>query len=484
MNLYLNMNDEFFLEFVSQVEKEKTFLVVNNSIQKKIKNKEYYIFLENDFFNLEYLESKTQKLDIYLSEAEILSYSDVESMFYQIIDRLSYISISNQIQRDIFLLNLLFWNNFLIVNKIKKIFINNSPHFGWDNIVYEIAKKNNIKVSYIERTFIKNSVILNHDYKKMYKVPSDYLENNNLSELKKYPIIDKLYEESVWSKASKDINSRVINKKKSFIKNIVLFILRNINLYILFSKNPPSAIYLNPSLRNKPFYLVFKNFLETNKTEKLKQYYESLCVHYESKKKYIYFALHFQPERTTMPLGGVFANQLYALKILSESMPDDWIIYVKEHPRQFDKTMLLLKHKHYRSINFYDSLKKISKVQILSIEENNNTLIKNANLTASISGSTVWEGLLQGVPGLVFGNPWYSPCNSCFIIKSSSDIINIFNKYKLLSSERVLTDLYKFIIFMEKDFIISSNSYGYAQKSDIKIDEQLNNLVNAYLKEN
>ena len=51
---------------------------------------------------------------------------------------------------------------------------------------------------------------------------------------------------------------------------------------------------------------------------------------------FLLFALHFQPERSTMPEGGIFNDQILALKLLSQNIPDNFIIYVKEHPRQFD----------------------------------------------------------------------------------------------------------------------------------------------------
>ncbi len=76
--------------------------------------------------------------------------------------------------------------------------------------------------------------------------------------------------------------------------------------------------------------------------------------------KYIFFPLHYQPEKNTSPLGGVFENQLLAVKILSEAVPENWIIYVKEHPRQFSYVM---RQRHYRDIDYYEKLLGIPKVQ-------------------------------------------------------------------------------------------------------------------------
>ena len=40
----------------------------------------------------------------------------------------------------------------------------------------------------------------------------------------------------------------------------------------------------------------------------------------------LFFAMHFQPERTTLPLGGAFNEQYNAINILSKSIPPDWVI--------------------------------------------------------------------------------------------------------------------------------------------------------------
>ena len=55
-------------------------------------------------------------------------------------------------------------------------------------------------------------------------------------------------------------------------------------------------------------------------------------------KKYIYFLLPYQPESTLVPQGGKFYDVFMAISLISENIPNDWKILVKEHPAQYIKT--------------------------------------------------------------------------------------------------------------------------------------------------
>ena len=71
--------------------------------------------------------------------------------------------------------------------------------------------------------------------------------------------------------------------------------------------------------------------------------------------RFIYFALHFQPERSTMPEGGIFSDQFKAIKVLSKAVDNQTLIYVKEHPRQIDLYPDLRRF-NFRSIKFYKKI--------------------------------------------------------------------------------------------------------------------------------
>ena len=131
-------------------------------------------------------------------------------------------------------------------------------------------------------------------------------------------------------------------------------------------------------------------------------YRKSMSVHIRTnislERKYVYFPLHLQPELTTSALGGIYADQLLALERLAEMLPSDWVIYVKENPKQTEMQ---------RDKVFFQRIAALSNVNIVPMQTNSMELIRSAQFVATITGTAGWEAISVGKKVLVFGLPWY-----------------------------------------------------------------------------
>jgi hypothetical protein len=114
--------------------------------------------------------------------------------------------------------------------------------------------------------------------------------------------------------------------------------------------------------------------------------------------RYVYFPLHLQPELTTAAQGGVYADQLLAVEVLSAWVPKGCAIYLKENPKQTEKQ---------RGPHFYQRLRALPNVRLLGRQESSADLIRNSVGVATITGTAGWEALFYGKPVLVFGAAWY-----------------------------------------------------------------------------
>ena len=135
-------------------------------------------------------------------------------------------------------------------------------------------------------------------------------------------------------------------------------------------------------------------------------------------KKYVYFPLHLQPEATTAFYGGVFCDQALALELLSKKLPEDWVIYVKENPKQTE---------FMRDEAFFARLKQIDNLQVTPWNENTFKLIENSRFVATITGTAGWEAICGGKPALVFGKAWYQNFEGAFKWHNDLDLREIAN---------------------------------------------------------
>lgn len=119
---------------------------------------------------------------------------------------------------------------------------------------------------------------------------------------------------------------------------------------------------------------------------------------FDPTEKYVYVSLHMQPELATDLLGGRYADQLLLIEELVRTLPDDVVIYAKEHPQQ---------KKNFRDPSYFERLKQIPRVRYLPPEVSPFELIAGSQAVVAISGTVGWEALQMGKPVLCFGAGWY-----------------------------------------------------------------------------
>ena len=150
---------------------------------------------------------------------------------------------------------------------------------------------------------------------------------------------------------------------------------------------------------------ILKNILYIRR---LKGFYNSISVKLNVSKKYIFYALHFDPEANTMSRTRL-NNQLTIIRQLSQSIPKGWVLYIKEHPGQFKMSntgawyYLISIHK-YRTKTFYREILKFDNVKFLKLDTKSQDVIKTAEGVSTIVGSVTPEALSLNKPLILFGH--------------------------------------------------------------------------------
>lgn len=123
--------------------------------------------------------------------------------------------------------------------------------------------------------------------------------------------------------------------------------------------------------------------------------------------RFVYFPLHYEPERTTTPDGGYFNDQFRTISLLRYLLPPDVALVVKEHPSTFNPFMRGDVGRHPRH---YAALSAIKGVHLLPHTHSSADLLRSCEGVATITGTVALEASALGKPSVVFGNPWFAGC--------------------------------------------------------------------------
>lgn len=321
--------------------------------------------------------------------------------------------------------------------KIDLYIISRAPHIGIDFIKCLVAKELNIKTLILEQTLFSNRF---HYYWDIY----DYGEFKTCESL--YPI----EKEKIESTFEMDL-FYMKSSKPSFIKkvrtSIPYFLARN---FILTRKGKLCTIL------NTHYY---------NQYRKSKKKLSIPEVDYS--KKYVYFALHLQPEKTTSSWGGLFNDQLLAIERLSSMIPDDWLIYVKENPIQGF---------FMRGEWFYKRLSMIPKTIMVPDGTNTYKLLAGCQFVSTITGTVGWEAIKGGKNVLTFGwGVWYKNFPGVFNYKPGLDAQSIA---KNIIDHQLLEEQFA---MLKSKMALGVTYKGFDEIVDsFKIEENIKVLVDSF----
>tara|TARA_Y200000002_G_C22673755_1_gene661192 strand:- start:531 stop:2030 length:1500 start_codon:yes stop_codon:yes gene_type:complete len=459
--------------------------VLVTEFQKKIDdNFKCEQIIEQDLFKNSFFLSKISSYNLEIDKEFLKKSKNYFHLFASSYDRIQPIPNAVYNLNNIFQKQLIFFKNFIEINKINEVFFINTPHYPSSISIYIVAKLLNVNTIIQQRTDIDSLFFLRKDidnFSALYQI-----DNENTA-LKKH--IDKYFKynniHSIFTSLGIKKNNLTINLFNSkifkyFIITKNIFIILYSDLFLRLFGIKKKDINYSSDMGN-----YYENNLKITLI-KIKRIFDSfnlykhLCtISVEPKldENFLLFALHFQPERSTMPEGGIFNDQILALKLLSQNIPDNFIIYVKEHPRQFDIFPQLSK-RHYRNKEYYNEINNIPKVKILHPFQNLENLILNAKFISTITGSVGIEAIKKNKPCIIFSQTWYMKHPLSYLANHSKDLQNIFLNTSYLNIPK--TNHNKFINYIKKYLFFSSDGKLNINKNNL--NTYSNNLSNELIK--
>lgn len=118
---------------------------------------------------------------------------------------------------------------------------------------------------------------------------------------------------------------------------------------------------------------------------------------------FVYVPLHYQPERTTLPQGRMYADQeLMVQRLARVAAQRSARLLVREHPSTF-----LLGGPCWRNEAMYQRLAAIPGVVLGSVDVDPFGLVDRSLAIATVTGTVALEAVARGKPVIVFGAPTY-----------------------------------------------------------------------------
>lgn len=267
-------------------------------------------------------------------------------------------------------------------------------------LLYQIAKKRNIKVYVVLPTCLKDKFILSESYDTF--TDADVMYKNNFSQQKK----NKFYEEAVeylkiFRKQPMPYNLDATPQKQPLLRTQQLKFLMPKNLIVSLKWLVHLVWeYFSTDYKDDYSYISPWSYFKDRVKRKTRNLIgnNDLYDEFKPNENFVFYPLHYEPEISLLLQAPHATDQIHIIKQIARSLPIDYKLYVKEHP------LMVI----YRPRSYYKELKKIPNVVLLNPNIPSWNIIPNAKLITTITGSAGWEGLMLKKPVITFGNQTYN----------------------------------------------------------------------------
>ena len=511
--------DDFYIDVIEKLHKDHNwnpvYWVTGNSSPHKILAAKYHgVILQN---STDAVKCKVPYKGVHeykvIDSSVILKYSEYESIAIQMMDRMDPEGTFLYHERKRHYYDLLsHWIHTVDRLNVDLVLFSEIPHMIYDYILYAVCKEQRITTIMFSPLALFGVVIPMNDfnygnveieraYKRLKtetkkesrtfslekKFSDSLLDMRNEYSVAKPKYISVLDEKTIGLVDKKKLN-RILHVHKYFyyLLHTLRFFYRKLSYHFkgILNIGQRSECYLHRKgttardggLNSREWYLY--KLRAYWKKKGLLKFYNEIVRPPNYMKPYIFMALHYQPEATTSPFGGLYSDQLYVIRMISENLPKGWILYVKEN-----KSQLSLRNQHgerSRDITFYKEINKLPNVSFVPLVEDQFKLIDNSKAVVSVNGSVGWEAIVRGKPSIVFSPSWYSEFEHVYNIVTVKHLKLAFDEINAgveIDQNNVKTFLYA---LQEVAFT------GYTNKLNMiiaKIDKEENvvNFTNAIL---
>jgi hypothetical protein len=143
-----------------------------------------------------------------------------------------------------------------------------------------------------------------------------------------------------------------------------------------------------------------------------RRFYTSIQANELNSRRYVYLALHKEPELAINLQAPGWRNQKNLIAMLSAALPFGYELLVREHRFNLGR----------RGSDYYRVIRNYPNVVLIDALDDQFKYVQNADLIVTDNGSTGWEGLLFSKPVICLAESFYSHAGLGRRVSNPSDI--------------------------------------------------------------
>ena len=294
-----------------------------------------------------------------------------------------------------------------IINEIKPdIFLTLETALRPHHFFYLLCKAKGVKILMLNAANWGDYCYISEEYHRLTNFKE--LFENRSSQSVKFESLQELLEKNIRSKKHTKFfavqQKNKISRIKAILETLLLSDESTRKSHYTYYGRTKSKIILNEILiRSKRYFR--KKFIDKNFLYKI-----------PDNKKFIFFPLQQEPERSLLISTPDYIDQLKTIDLILKSIPENYILVVKEHPTQGPP------NRDWRKISDYKSLLANPKIKLIHPSVDAKNIIKKSSLVISVSGTISLESSFFNIPSITFANNDYPLIKSISKMNSISDL--------------------------------------------------------------
>lgn len=460
--------------FICQVpEREANWINYYDKLYSKEKELDVFVFSTLDYYLLKREVSTKNKKNIYnyvecskkyqekyknISNEEIFLRKkrleekyEIPFNFIEKADR--YINNKSQIEinRNMVILTEFLLENIFKTKKYTKIVGEVASTFNL--ICYFLAKKYNIEYLFFWHGRMKNKIAIDDLEGNRKGLKEKFLEllNRNLTEYEEKILKDYYENIAISMTPIYEKLNRKLDKSFNWIKAYAKSKIRKLYFEMITYKQDKEYALLRPKKLKERIKDFIKILNLTSKEKKVS--FDSL----DKKDKYLLFPLHVQPEVTTLVFAQEYVDQINTILKIINYLPEDFYLYVKEHPSMFK----------YRNLKDYKELKKNPKIKLISPQVSMKDLISFSEGVITLTGTAGYEAILLDKPVYLLGKVFYQIYPNVYKIKKIEEL----SKFILEKKEKIIPKIKNAFILANILSLKEGNYNNYLLDPNVTSDE-------------